>query len=169
MTPVNIVVFASLLCLLCTICSCELSPLVHIDQGKLRGVVKKDWKGGDFYSFLSIPYARKPVGNLRFMIPVAPEKWEGILEATEDLPLCVQRDWRGNIVGQEDCLYLNVHTPELQTKNLKPVMVYIHGGGFVEGNGRNEMFGAEFLMPEGVLLVTIHYRLGLFGFLNFAY
>lgn len=68
MTPVNIVVFASLLCLLCTICSCELSPLVHIDQGKLRGVVKKDWKGGDFYSFLSIPYARKPVGNLRFMV-----------------------------------------------------------------------------------------------------
>ncbi|KAI4468943.1 carboxylesterase [Holotrichia oblita] len=122
MIPVNIVVSVSLLCLFYTICTCELSPLVHIDQGKLRGVLKTDWKGGDFYSFLSIPYARKPIGNLRFM---------------------------------------------LQTKNLKPVMVYIHGGGFVEGHGRNDLFGAEFLMPEGVVLVTINYRLGLFGFLNF--
>ncbi|KRT83239.1 hydrolase [Oryctes borbonicus] len=81
--------------------------------------------------------------------------------------MCVQKDWLGKIQGQEDCLYLNVYTPEILTKTLRPVMVYIHGGGFVEGHGRYEMFGPEFLIPEGVILVTLHYRLGLFGFLNF--
>ncbi|GJQ76667.1 hypothetical protein Trydic_g15525 [Trypoxylus dichotomus] len=101
------------------------------------------------------------------MIPAAPGKWEGILDAIEDAPMCIQKDWFGNMKGQEDCLYLNVHTPEVITKTLKPVMVYIHGGGFVEGHGRYEMAGPEFLIPEGVVLVTINYRLGLFGFLNF--
>nr|QIK02096.1 carboxylesterase 2 [Holotrichia parallela] len=149
------------------LCVTEFSPTVEIHQGRLRGVVKNDRKGGKFYSFLSVPYARKPVGNLRFMIPAWAEKWEGLLDAVSDLPMCLQHDLERNIIGQEDCLYLNVHTAELEAKDLKPVMVYIHGGGFAEGSGQDDLYGAEFLLPEGVVLVTINYRLGLFGFLNF--
>lgn len=67
----------------------------------------------------------------------------------------------------EDCLYLNIHTPQISTPNLKlPVMAYIHGGGFTYGSGNVESVGPDFLVPRGVILVTINYRLGALGFLS---
>ncbi|XP_071053771.1 esterase FE4-like [Onthophagus taurus] len=157
----------SIVLLLPAFVTCNRSPLIEIEQGKIRGVVKKDWKGGRFYSFLKVPYAKPPIGERRFKDPQPAEKWDGILEAEIDMPQCVQLDSNKKIVGQEDCLYMNIHTPNVATKNLRPVMVFIHGGGYTVGSGQLDMFGPEFFLPEKIVLITINYRLGFFGFLNF--
>ena len=82
------------------------------------------------------------------------------------MPRCYQLSIIGGFhTGQEDCLFLNVYTP-MGSEGLLPVMVYLHGGGFVAGEGSSTMFGPHFFMDEGVLLVTVQYRLGIFGFLS---
>ena len=83
-----------------------------------------------------------------------------------EMPRCYQLSVVGGFhVGQEDCLFLNVYTP-VASEGLLPVMVYLHGGGFVAGEGSSTMYGPHFFMDEGVLLVTVQYRLGIFGFLS---
>nr|XP_022905022.1 esterase B1-like [Onthophagus taurus] len=79
--------------------------------------------------------------------------------------MCFQKQSKNLYLGVEDCLYLNVHTPEIN--NLNPVMVFIHGGSFTEGSGQHILYGPEFLIPNRVVVVTINYRLGFLGFLNF--
>ncbi|KAI4468811.1 carboxylesterase [Holotrichia oblita] len=91
-------------------CLCENEFLLQIPQGTLRGVQKLNRKHGIFYSFQKIPYAKPPVNELRFKEPIPAENWEGILDATHDLPDCTQDD-AADVAGQEDCLYLNVYTP----------------------------------------------------------
>jgi carboxylesterase type B len=74
------------------------------------------------------------------------------------------------LVGSEDCLFLNVYTQQLPSntnKTLKPVMVWIHGGAFRSGSNKTDVYGPEFLLTEDIVLVTINYRLGIFGFLSF--
>jgi carboxylesterase type B len=76
----------------------------------------------------------------------------------------------GTLVGSEDCLFLNVYTQQLPLdtiNTLKPVMVWIHGGGFSTGSSKSDLYGPEFLLTEDIVLVTINYRLGIFGFLSF--
>jgi len=83
------------------------------------------------------------------------------------MPRCYQRVPFGGIhLGQEDCLYLNVYTPVTEEGKLLPVMVFIHGGGFVTGEAGSVIYGPHYFMDEGVVLVTLHYRLGIFGFLS---
>lgn len=90
-------------------------------------------------------------------------------DATEDCPASHQYDkYSGNCIGQEDCLYLNVYTPKLPLPGspLLPVMFYIHGGGFISGHGTDtKMNGPDFLIEKDVVMVSINYRLGIFGFL----
>ncbi|OWR45083.1 carboxylesterase [Danaus plexippus plexippus] len=114
--------------------------LVEVSQGYIKGGKTTTDSGVSYYEFLCIPYAKPPVGNLRFKSPEPPEKWDGVLDVTEykEDKVCVQIILENNssCIGNEDCLYLNVYTPKLPESDSKllPVMVFIHGGGFVRGN-----------------------------------
>nr|QLI62116.1 carboxylesterase 4 [Streltzoviella insularis] len=146
------------------------SPIVDLNEGKLKGKVCKTLNKIQYYSFKGVPYAKPPLGELRFSVPVPSEPWKGIRDATKNCNICAQfdRDTNG-IIGDEDCLYLNVYTPKLSTTNstLLPVMVYIHGGGFVFGSGTDDVIhGPDYLVEKDVVLVSLNYRLGVLGFLS---
>ncbi|KAJ3638223.1 hypothetical protein MTP99_001625 [Tenebrio molitor] len=145
-------------------------PIVNVSNGKLRGKTGTNINNGQFYSFQGIPYAKPPLGSLRFKAPQPPEPWTGVRDATQEGSDCIARQpVLGTLRGGEDCLTLNVYTPSLPKQNnrndLKPVMVWIHGGGFTSGSGSTEVYGPEFLLTEDIVLVTINYRLGIIGFL----
>jgi len=115
-------------------------------------------------AFLGIPYARPPVEELRWMPPRHPKKWQGVLAADQVPPHCVQSIF-GFVRGQEDCLYLNVWTPNLFPEKPLPVMVWIHGGGFTVGHSY-ETTPAQRLAKNGdVIIVSMNYRLGALGFM----
>jgi para-nitrobenzyl esterase len=112
---------------------------------------------------LHLPYAQPPLRELRWKPPVAVKPWTNVREATEYGGTCAQNPmWGMPKVVNEDCLYLNVWTDTWPPASLKPVMVWIHGGGNVAGSGNGN--GAS-LASHGVVLVTFNYRLGIFGFL----
>ena len=128
--------------------------------------------------FKGVPYAAPPVGERRFAPPAEPERWEGVREAKAFSNRCFQLRQEGFDKKEfysdeafkppmsEDCLYLNIWTPEEapQGKGF-PVAVYIHGGAFLNGFGSELEFDGEAFARHGVILVTINYRLGIFGFL----
>jgi para-nitrobenzyl esterase len=122
--------------------------------------------GGGVYK--GIPYAAAPTGKGRWQSPQPVAAWQGTRNATAYGPACEQpaQGWNDSLMTStsEDCLYLNVWTPALRPKVRLPVMVWIHGGAFVGGAGTDPMFGGEELIKRGVVLVTLNYRLGIFGF-----
>ncbi|XP_061714552.1 juvenile hormone esterase-like [Cydia pomonella] len=140
---------------------------VEISDGVLEGELLENPLGGQFHSFKGIPYAAPPVGDLRFRAPQPPETWDGVRSATEFGPICFQVDplMDPTPKGSEDCLYLNVYTPDLEPAEPLPVMVWIHGGGFTFGSGNDDYYGPEFLVRHDVVLVTFNYRLEVLGFL----
>nr|CAD7452710.1 unnamed protein product [Timema tahoe] len=145
--------------------------VVQTDRGSLRGSSKISAVGNKYYSFQGIPYAKPPLGNLRFKSPREPDPWEGVRDVIKEKLSCVQATLiLGNIIGSEDCLYLNVYTTQLANGSdsvaLKPVMVWIHGGAWQTGSGSPSMYGPDYLLEEGVVVVTINYRLGVIGFLS---
>ncbi|KAF5276534.1 hypothetical protein FQR65_LT03964 [Abscondita terminalis] len=145
----------------------EKLPIVKTKNGDLRGKLSVDHYGKHYYSFQGIPYAQPPVGDLRFKTPREPKSWSGIKDATKEGNICYSRHMMyANIMGAEDCLFLNVYTPIPSSKSLKPVMVWIHGGGYLMGSGNNDFFSPDFLIHEDIVIVTINYRLGLLGFLS---
>uniref|UniRef100_A0A182ITJ1 Carboxylic ester hydrolase n=1 Tax=Anopheles atroparvus TaxID=41427 RepID=A0A182ITJ1_ANOAO len=147
-------------------------PRVCISAGCLQGTLMDGLKAGPFEAFFGIPFARPPVGELRFANPVPNDPWsEETYNATSEKPMCLQRNdllVDPTVTGSEDCLYLNVYRPkgcDNSTRKL-PVMVYIHGGGFFSGTASPWVLGPEYIMDTGrVILVTIQYRLGVLGFL----
>ncbi|XP_068084826.1 esterase FE4 [Anabrus simplex] len=144
-------------------------PTVTLPQGTLKGRKFTPGNLSPYYSFLGIPYAKPPVGNLRFKAPVPAEPWNGTLEALQEGNVCKQigTSETVSLLGDEDCLFLNVYTPELPVSGpLRPVMVWIHGGGYLFGSGNKDGQGPQFLLNEGVVYVSINYRLGVFGFLS---
>ncbi|XP_075975304.1 juvenile hormone esterase-like isoform X2 [Anticarsia gemmatalis] len=141
--------------------------LVQVEQGWLSGEKVSLVTGdGTYNSFKGIPYAQPPVGKLRFLAPQLPLPWEGTRNATAHGAVCPQVDIFTNVFtpGSEDCLFLNVYTPNITT-DLLPVMVYIHGGGYKCGSGNIDNLGPDFLVAKGVVVVTINYRLDALGFL----
>lgn len=122
--------------------------------------------------FLGVPFAQPPVGELRWRAPRPVEAWDGVRDATEFGPRAVQRfifdDMRFRSAGvSEDCLYLNVWTPARSRGDESlPVLFYIHGGGNVGGSGDELRYDGEALAREGIVVVTVNYRLGIFGFLS---
>lgn len=141
-------------------------PQVTTSQGTMKGKVLKSRDGREFFSFTSIPYAKPPVGERRFMISEKADNWTGILDATKPTPPCYQPNmWQADspTVGQEDCLYLNIFTPN-RTARL-PVIFSIHGGGFMSGSV-DFFSAAKFFMDEDVIFVALNYRLGTLGFLS---
>ncbi|XP_063236150.1 esterase E4-like [Bacillus rossius redtenbacheri] len=139
---------------------------VKVSQGTLKGEEEVGtFTKAKFYGFKGVPYAKPPLGKLRFKAPEAPASWSGVRAALTEGAMCKQADNRGS----EDCLFLNVYTPQLPVsgKNPKlPVMVWIHGGGFTGGSSSSSTYGPEFLVHAEVVLVTINYRLGVLGFLS---
>lgn len=142
--------------------------LVCTSYGSLQGKWMTSRSGREFGAFLGIPYATGPTGKLRFLPPTPPQKWEGVRDATKEGNVCIQR----GLNGSEDCLYLNVFTHNTLREKQRseiiavPVMVFIHGGGFYRGSSDLSMTGPEYLMDRDIVLVTIQYRLGVFGFLS---
>ena len=138
---------------------------VDVTGGKVSGVA-----ANGIVSFKGIPFAAPPVGALRWKAPQPVQSWTGVKQASEYGPSCMQDANFAKIFGatapiQEDCLYLNVWTPAKTAGDKLPVMVWIYGGGFVGGMTSIPAYDGTRLAEKGVVLVSVAYRLGVFGFL----
>ncbi len=149
----------------------QTAPLVRVDSGQLQGAVEEG-----VTSFKGIPFAAPPVGELRWRPPQPAAPWTGVRNATEFGANCMQgrfgppRAQAANAAPapSEDCLFLNVWRPASAASSAKlPVMVWIHGGGFVGGSGSSPGTTGVHFAKNGVVLVAINYRLGRFGFFAF--
>ncbi|KAM6177441.1 pyrethroid hydrolase Ces2e-like [Erethizon dorsatum] len=155
------------------------SPIRTTHSGQVRGsLVHVDDTNVGVYTFLGIPFAKPPVGPLRFAPPESPEPWSGVRDGTSYPAKCLQNDIMNAgalmlftknlppIPMSEDCLYLNIYTPAYanESSNL-PVMVWIHGGALVGGMA-SEFDGSKLVASEEVIIVTIQYRLGVLGFFS---
>ncbi|XP_055381803.1 juvenile hormone esterase-like [Condylostylus longicornis] len=155
--------------LICYMQCRKMSNTIQIDvkQGSVIGEKKQLQNGHSFYCFKGIPYAKSPIGDLRFKAPQPLLKFDkDVLDCTHERDVSFHKDpFTSDLVGSEDCLFLNVYTPKLKSETPLPVMVWIHGGAFLMGSGNSDFFYPRFLMDEGVVVVTLNYRLGMFGFL----
>jgi para-nitrobenzyl esterase len=140
------------------------AEVVSLSAGQIRGSLLK--QGGAV--FKGIPFAQPPLGQLRWRPPAPVKPWTGERDATRFGAPCSQNA-NGRVLEQssEDCLFLNVWTPEWPARTKKPVMFWIHGGGNYAGTASSVNFDGESLARHGVILVTANYRLTIFGF--FAY
>jgi len=149
---------------------------VKVENGTVRGLPAADPR---ITVFKGIPYAAPPVGENRWRAPQPAKDWEGVLEAYHFGPIAMQdipgkdpnafysKEWHVDteIKMSEDCLNLNVWTPAKRTDEKLPVMVWIHGGGQIEGYSSEMEFDGERIARRGVILVSMNYRLNAFGFL----
>jgi para-nitrobenzyl esterase len=141
---------------------------VKTEQGKVQGKTIND---GKVKAFLGLPYAAPPVGDMRWKAPANPAKWKSKRDATKFGAHCAQNHVFEDMVfldagPSEDCLFLNVYAPaDSSSKSKLPVMFWIHGGGYSGGASSEPRHNGDFLPLKGVVLVTINYRLGVFGFL----
>ncbi len=137
---------------------------VTTDGGKVEGVAD-----GDILAFKGIPYAAAPVGPLRWRPPAPVIPWQGVRKADTYGLDCLQSPFPGDAAPLggpmgEDCLYVNVWAPKPQAGAKRPVMVWIHGGGFVNGGSSPAVYDGSAFARSGVVLVSLNYRLGRFGF-----
>ncbi|XP_014244090.1 venom carboxylesterase-6-like [Cimex lectularius] len=147
-------------------------PLVETDLGPVRGFYQKTVSGRRISSFIGVPYAKPPVGGLRFEAPVPASPWPGVINASLASSVCLQYDHflyktKFAVIGSEDCLYLNVYTPKVSgdfEKDLLDVVVFIHGGAFMFHSAN--ILGPDLLLDRDVVLVTMNYRLGPLGFMS---
>lgn len=144
-------------------------PIVDTQLGQIRGI-EQTIDGRKLYAFRGIPYARAPLGVLRFRKPEGIYSFNGTLDASKYGPACLQHRYpsidlpHGDM--SEDCLYLNIYVPRTLDSNAsKSVMFWIHGGVFLNGQG-SEFNGTLLSMRGDVIVVTINYRLSVFGFLS---
>ena len=140
------------------------TPQVKTHSGTVEG--KDD---GKVKSFLGIPYAQPPVGDLRWKAPLPIAKWSGVKKATAFGSHCMQGNVFGDMVfhdpgASEDCLTLNIWVPDKHVEPKLPVMVWIYGGGFVAGTTSEARQDGWHLAQQGVIVVSMNYRLGVFGF-----
>ena len=140
--------------------------MIVTDRGKIQGTLSSD---GQVRAFLGIPYAAPPVGPLRWKPPQPAAKWSGVRSATTFGPRCMQTHVYPDMVFRdsgpsEDCLTLNVWAPAGKNTAPLPVMVWIYGGGFVTGGSSEPRQDGEHLARKGVIIVSMNYRLGIFGF-----
>ena len=168
--------------------------LTKLQNGLVEGITLPTANNKTVTAFLGIPYAKPPVGNLRFQPPVKPENWSGVLKANKQPSSCMQRfqsmDLKGaqetnpSMPPSEDCLYLNVFVPDIAVrvhkggrvnvlKNGLPVIVYFHGGSFSTGSSLKHGPWTNQWTPDArelastgqIIVISVQYRLGSFGFL----
>ena len=153
------------------------TPVVRVEGGLVQGVSSAS---SDITVFRGIPYAAPPVGDLRWKRPQPVVKWKGIRKADTFSNICWQPGnavgtfygdefyWKEQTVQSEDCLYLNIWTPAKAVghpENSLPVAFWVHGGAYFNGYGHEITMDGDAWAKRGVILVTINYRLGIFGFL----
>ena len=143
---------------------------VRTPDGVLEGVISAD---GKVRTFKGIPYAAPPVGGLRWKAPQPVQPWTGIRKASEYGPRCMQARIYDDMVfhdngPSEDCLHLNLWMPAQPATMKLPVMVWIHGGGFAAGASSEPRQDGGNLSKKGVLVVSMNYRMGIFGFFTHA-
>ena len=141
-------------------------PVAQTKKGNLWGTIEESRGGKRILAFRGIKYVQPPVGHLRWKPPVPAPGWEGIKEAKSNGHVCPQHMYyKPDIwIGQEDCLWLNVFTRDLVKSKRRPVVVWIHGGNFVRGSAGE--YEPDYILDEDVVLVTIQYRLNMFGFMS---
>lgn len=137
-----------------------------IENGTIEGLY--DTRSG-LQLYLGVPFAKPPVGNLRWKAPQPPDNWTGVKHTKKFGPRPVQAIVFGDMNSRsdgisEDCLYLNVWTPAKKNTIGLPVLVYFYGGGFVAGDGSEPRYDGAAMARKGIVVVTVNYRLGLFGF-----
>lgn len=137
---------------------------VKIETGRLRGVVRDG-----VVSFKGVPFAAPPVGDFRWRPPQPAKAWTGVRQASEFGADCMQKPFPGDaaplgVQPAEDCLYVNVWAPESRAGKKLPVMVWIYGGGFVNGGSSPAVYDGSQFAKRGVVFVSFNYRLGRFGF-----
>ncbi|HEX4947973.1 MAG TPA: carboxylesterase family protein, partial [Blastocatellia bacterium] len=150
-----------------------INGIVKVESGQLAGTTQPS----GIRVFKGIPYAAPPVGDLRWRPPQPPAKWNGVRKADKFSDSCMQAlrrstfPWTKEFMVQndasEDCLCLNVWTGAKASttgSEKRPVLVWIHGGAFYEGSGEIITYDGEELAKKGLIVVTINYRLGIFGF-----
>lgn len=167
-------------------------PQVSVTQGKLKGT----WlENTNIAHFAGVPFAAPPIGDLRWAPPQPTPSWDGVRDATEFGPECMQSRFEGGGVfvrsmikgmgfedekreaflkdlaerptpkESEDSLYLNIRTANLGKSDLQPVMVWIHGGGHTAGSGSGLSYQSNTFVERGIVYVSINYRLGLLGYM----
>jgi len=161
--PLITIVFAAVLPL-----AAAITDPVRVEQGQLSGVPGST-PGVRVYK--GIPFAAPPVGDLRWRAPKPAADWPGVRKADQFSATCMQTPYpEGSLYRSEpqpvseDCLYLNIWTAAKSASDKRPVMVWIHGGAFTRGSGSLPVYDGENLANKGVVVVTVNYRLGAFGF-----
>ena len=153
-----------------------MNTIVTVKEGQIQGLLSPD---GQCAIFRGVPYAQPPVSALRFRRPQPHTPWEGVRDCTQFGPRCPQADLASmDFYGKEfydamvppeseDCLTLNIWTPAQATAESKlPVLFWIHGGAFMHGCSSEKEFDGEGFARDGVILVTVNYRVGAFGFFS---
>ncbi|XP_034832499.1 venom carboxylesterase-6-like [Maniola hyperantus] len=140
-------------------------PKVRVASGILQGIRRVSTNGRSFVSFFGVPYARPPIGKYRLREPQAAKPWPGVWNASRLLSPCLQyNSVFDDIIGSEDCLFVNIHTPKPKADALLPVVIFIHGGAFMYGAGGQ--YDGVHMMDRDLVVVTVNYRLGPLGFLS---
>lgn len=144
---------------------------VKVKEGKLVGAREATvFNKRLYFVFYRVPYAKPPIGRLRFKNPQPMRKWDKVYDAREEFHgACAQAHivHKHGLYGAEDCLYLNIYTPEISKRgetNLKPVIVWLHGYAFT--SSFSHIHGADFMIDKDIVLVTVTHRIGVFGFLK---
>ncbi|HYK51455.1 MAG TPA: carboxylesterase family protein [Terriglobales bacterium] len=154
----------SLLVVLAVLQSVAWSRTVHIETGLIEGT-----PDGTLTVYKSVPFAAPPVGQLRWRAPEPPLTWTGVRRADKFGPICMQSGvsvpGAAEEAVNEDCLTLNIWTPATSGNDKLPVMVWIPGGGFTQESASMPLYWGDMLARRGVVVVTINYRVGVFGFL----
>lgn len=137
------------------------APILNTDQGLAQGIASNGVS-----RFLGLPFAAPPIGHLRWRAPQAPAAWSGVRDATQFANTCTQEaSPYGARAETEDCLYLNIYQPDNASGQPLPVMVWLHGGGYVLGAG-SAYDGAALAKAAKAVVVTTNYRLGVFGYMS---
>lgn len=144
----------------------ETSLQTEVETGIIEGVLTED---GTVVKYLGVPYAKPPVGDLRWKAPQKPEPWEGILETKKYGHIPMQYKFAPWVHFDEknlseDCLYLNIWRPSRSYDHKLPVLFNIHGGGHVVGSGSDTRLEGTSMAQKGIIVVTMNYRLNIFGF-----
>lgn len=151
----------------------NIGTVVSTDKGEVEGNYKPET---GIFSYKGIPFAKAPTGDLRWKAPQPADEWNETFDASDFGAICMQAEpvpfsmWTQEFIApagnmSEDCLNLNIWTKEGRVDANRPVIVFIHGGGFTSGSGSVPIYNGEKMAEKGVVFVTINYRVGIFGFL----